>query len=209
MRPDDLQQMRTLSLFDGMAESHVESMLRASFLQRFPAHVELVREGEPADFLHMIIDGQVEVYSSHHQRETTVSILGPGQSFIVAAVLLDRVYLKSARALSPSRILLIPADAVREHFEKDVHFARSLAVELAIAYLNRNMETGATGRFDLPFDKKVLASRLGMAPEVLSRSFAALAAYDVSVIGPSIQLRDIDALRKLAHPSATIDDLST
>jgi CRP-like cAMP-binding protein len=60
MRQDDLQQMRSLRLFDGMAESHVESMLRVSFLQRFPAHVELVREGEPADFLHMIIDGQVE-----------------------------------------------------------------------------------------------------------------------------------------------------
>jgi CRP/FNR family transcriptional activator FtrB len=232
MRQEDFQQMRALHLFDGMAEGHVESILRVSFLQRFPAHVELVREGEPADFLHMVIDGQVEVYSSHRQRETTVSILGPGHCFIVAAVLLDRVYLKSARALSPSRILLIPADAVRQYFEKDVHFARSLAIELAIAYrgivkelknqklrsglerlanwlLSRNIETGATGRFDLPFDKKVLAARLGMAPEVLSRSFAALAAYHVSVDGPSVQLRDIDALRKLAHPSATIDDPST
>lgn len=232
MRQDDLQQMRTLPLFDGMAESHVESILRVSFLQRFPAHVELVREGEPADFLHVIIDGQVEVYSSHHQRETTVSIFGPGQSFIVAAVILDRVYLKSARALSPSRILLIPADVVRLHFEKDVHFARSLGIELAIAYrglvkelknqklrsslerlanwlLARNIETGEMGRFDLPFDKKVLASRLGMAPEVLSRAFAALAAYHVSVDGSSVHLRDIDALRRLAHPSTLIDDPST
>ncbi len=232
MRQDDLQQMRTLRLFDGMVESHVESILRVSFLQRFPAHVELAREGEPADFLHVIIDGQVEVYSSHHQRETTVGILGPGQSFVVAAVLLDRVYLKSARALSPSRILLIPADAVRQYFEKDVHFARSLAIELAVAYrglvkelknqklrsslerlanwlLVRNTETGALGRFDLPFDKKVLAACLGMAPEALSRSFAALAAYHVDVDGPSVQLRDIDALRKLAYPSALIDDPST
>ncbi len=176
MRQEDFQQMRALHLFDGMAEGHVESILRVSFLQRFPAHVELVREGEPADFLHMVIDGQVEVYSSYRQRETTVSILGPGHCFIVAAVLLDRVYLKSARALSPSRVLLIPADTVRQYFEKDVHFARSLAIELAIAYrgivkelknqklrsglerlanwlLSRNIETGATGRFDLPFDK--------------------------------------------------------
>ena len=128
MRQEDLQQMRTLRLFDGMAESYVESMLRASFLQRFPARVELAREGEPADFLHLIIDGQVEVYASHHRRETTVSILGPGQSFILAAVLLDRVYLKSARALSPSRILMIPAEAVRQYFERDVHFARSLGI---------------------------------------------------------------------------------
>jgi CRP/FNR family transcriptional activator FtrB len=116
MRHDDLQQMRTLRLFDGMAESHVESILRVSFLQRFPAHVELVREGEKADFLHVIIDGSVEVYSKHYQRETTVSILGPGHSFIVAAVLLDRVYLKSARALSSPLILLIPAEVVRCSF---------------------------------------------------------------------------------------------
>ncbi|MBL8903168.1 MAG: cyclic nucleotide-binding domain-containing protein [Rhizobiales bacterium] len=232
MRQEDLQQMRTLRLFDGMAESYVESMLRASFLQRFPARVELAREGEPADFLHLIIDGQVEVYASHHRRETTVSILGPGQSFILAAVLLDRVYLKSARALSPSRILMIPAEAVRQYFERDVHFARSLGIELAIAYrdivkelknqklrsslerlanwlLARNTETGASGRFALPFDKKVLAARLGMAPEVLSRSFAALAAYAVSVDGSSVHLQDIDALRKVAHPSAFIDDPAT
>ena len=232
MRQEDLLQMRKLRLFDGMAESHIESILRVSFLQRFPAHVELVREGEPADFLHVIIDGQVEVYSSHRQRETTVSVLGPGQSFIVAAVVLDRVYLKSARALSPSHILMIPADIVKQHFEKDVHFARSLGIELAVAYrglvkelknqklrsglerlanwlLVKNIETGAMGRFDLPFDKKILASRLGMAPEVLSRSFAALAAYGVSVSGPSIQLRDIEALREIAHPSKTIDDHST
>ncbi len=35
-------------------------------------------------------------------------------------------------------------------------------------------ETGGRNRFDLAFEKKVLASRVGLAPEVLSRSFAAL-----------------------------------
>jgi CRP/FNR family transcriptional regulator, transcriptional activator FtrB len=86
---------------------------------------------------------------------------------------------------------------------------RSSLERLANWLLVRNTETGAMGRFDLPFDKKILASRLGMAPEVLSRSFAALAAYGVSVSGPSIQLGDIEALRGIAHPSETIDDLST
>ena len=46
----------------------------------------------------------------------------------------------------------------------------------------------------------------GMAPEVLSRSFAALAAYAVTVSGPAVHLGDIEALRKLAQPSPTIDD---
>ena len=229
MRIDDQNEMRALPLFAGVAAGHVDHMLRISFLQRFPAHVELVREGEPADFLHVIVDGQVEVFAAYRDRETTVAVLGPGHSFIVAAVVLDRIYLKSARALSWARILMIPADAVRQYFSEDAAFARALATELAIAYrgvvkelknqklrsslerlanwlLARDTETGGKGQFDLPFDKKVLAARLGMAPEVLSRSFAALVAYGVTVNGPAIALGDIPALRKLAQPSPTIDD---
>jgi CRP/FNR family transcriptional regulator, transcriptional activator FtrB len=109
VRIDDQNEMRALPLFAGVAASHVDHMLRISFLQRFPAHVELVREGEPADFLHVIVDGQVEVFAAYRDRETTVAVLGPGHSFIVAAVVLDRIYLNSARALSSARILMIPA----------------------------------------------------------------------------------------------------
>lgn len=229
MRSEEIAEMRLLPIFSGVAASHVESMLRVSFLQRFPAHVELVREGEQADFLHVIVDGQVEVFSAYRDRETTVSVLGNGQSFIVAAVLLNRVYLKSARALSSSRVLMIPADSVRRYFGDDAAFARALAIEIALAYrgvvkelknqklrsslerlanwlLIHNDATGHTGSFELPFDKKILASRLGMAPEVLSRSFASLHPYGVVVQGPRIRIGDEAALRKLAQPSPTIDD---
>ena len=229
MRSEDQQQVRSLPLFDGVASSRVDHMLRMSFLQRFPAHVNLIREQEPADFLHVVVDGHVEVFSTYKDRETTVSVLGPGHSFIVAAVVLDRIYLKSVRALSPSRILMIPADVVRQYFSEDAAFARALAIELAFAYrsvvkelknqklrsslerlanwlLAHDREAGATGKFKLPFDKKVLAARLGIAPEVLSRSFASLSAYHVVVNGSSIELNDIDALLRLAQPSETIDD---
>ena len=229
MRGEDIEEMRRLPLFADVDPARIEAMLRASFLQRFPAHVELVREGDLADFLHVVVDGQVEVFSAYRDRETTVSVLGAGNSFIVAAVVLDRIYLKSARALTPARILLIPAEAVRRYFAEDAAFARALAVELAIAYrsvvkelknqklrsslerlanwlLVREEETGSRGRFELPFEKRILAARLGMAPEVLSRSFAALASYKVSVKGSEIQIRDGDALRRLAKPTPTIDN---
>lgn len=229
MRPDEIQEMRKLPLFAEVASAQVEAMLKPAFLQRFPAHVDLVHEGEPADFLHVVVEGQVEVFSAYRDRETTVAVLGPGHSFIVAAVILDRLYLKSARALTPARVLLVPAEAVRRAFGEDAAFARALAVELAFAYrgvvkelknqklrsslerlanwlVARRAEVGGKNRFDLPFEKKILASRLGMAPEVLSRSFAALAAYDVRVAGPTIEIGDLDALVKLAKPAPTIDD---
>lgn len=193
MRPDELADMRRLPIFTDVAPEHVDLMLKAAFLQRFPALVELVREGEPADFLHIVVDGQVEIYAAYRDRETTVSVLGSGQSFILAAVMLDKVYLKSARALTPARILMIPADAVRRVFAIDPAFCRALGGELALAYrsvvkelknqklrsslervanwlLAHDTATGEHGHFILPFDKKVLASRVGVVPEVLSRS---------------------------------------
>ena len=229
MRPADVDEMRGLTLFSGVKESHLNPVLQSSFLQRFPGHVELVREGEPADFLHVVIDGQVEIFSAYRDRETTISVIGPGASFIVAAVLLDRIYLKSARTLVASRILMIPAESVRHLFSDDAAFARAITAELALAYrnvvkelknqklrsglerlacwlLNRHSETGSAGRFEMPFDKKILASRLGMAPEVLSRSFSSLGAYGVSVNGPSITLNDLAALEILAKPNPTFDN---
>jgi CRP/FNR family transcriptional activator FtrB len=229
MRTEEIEEMRHLPLFAGVDPDQTDALLRASFLQRFPPAVELAREGDPADFLHVVVDGQVEVYSAYRDRETTVAVLGPGHSFIVAAVILDRVYLKSARTLSPARVLLLPAAAVRRTFAVDAAFARALAQELAYAYrgivkelknqklrsslerlanwlLAHDAETGSVGRFPLPFEKKVLASRLGMAPEVLSRSFASLAAYDVMVRGPTVEIKDPEALRRLAKPTSTIDD---
>ena len=229
MRLEEIEEMRRLPLFAGVDAAHVEALLRVSFLQRFPASVELAREGDSADFLHVVVDGQVEVFSDYRDRATTVSVLGSGHSFIVAAVILDKVYLKSARSLSPARVLLIPAAAVRQVFAADAAFARALARELAYAYrdlvkelknqklrssierlanwlLAYNAGTGAKGTFTLPFDKKVLASRLGMAPEVLSRSFASLVPYNVTVRGATIEIHDVDALRKLAKPASTIDD---
>lgn len=229
MRVEDIEQMQGLRIFAGVDERRVAGMLKVSFLQRFPAGVELVREGDTADFLHVIVDGSVEVFSAYRDRETTVAVLGPGQSFIMAAVVLDRVYLKSARSLTSARLLLVPAELVRTHFAEDAGFARCLATDLALAYRmvvkelkNQKLRSGVerlanwllshqetlNGRrsFDLPFEKKVLASRLGMAPEVLSRTFRSLEPYRVSVCGPTIEIGDVEALRKLARPVATIDD---
>ena len=61
------------------------NLLRPAFLQRFPAGVELVREGDTADFLHVMVEGQVEVFSAYHDRETTVAVPLPFDLLIFCA----------------------------------------------------------------------------------------------------------------------------
>lgn len=229
MRSDDIDLVRTLPLLQSMAAENLATLLRGAFLQRFPVHVELIREGEPADFLHVIVDGQVELYARYRGRETTITVINSPACFILAAVMLDRPYLKSARVLSPSRILLIPVENVRSMFAIDTNFAHAISHELSYAFrglvkelknqklrstLERlaawlvqfNCEHGIHNEIILPFDKKVLASRLGMVPEVLSRTFVNLKDYGVKVDGARILIEDLTTLRKLASPDDLIDD---
>lgn len=229
MRDEDIDLARALPLLGAMTDQNLAALLQGAFLQRFPVHVELIREGEPADFLHVIVEGQVELYARYRGRETTITVLNPPSCFILAAVMLDRPYLKSARVLSPSRILMIPVESVRSMFARDPQFSRAIAHELSFAFrglvkelknqklrntiervaawlVRYNAEQGIENEIVLPFDKKVLASRLGMMPEVLSRTFVTLKDYGVKVDGPKITIGDLKALQKLALPDDLIDD---
>jgi CRP/FNR family transcriptional activator FtrB len=232
MRAEQLEEVRGVPLLRNLPDERIDALLRGAFLQRFPAHVELIREGDAADFLHIIVEGQVEVFARYRDRETTVAVLGPGDSFILAAVVLDKPYLKSARVLSPSRVLMVPAESIRAAADTDAVFTRALLDEMALAYrsvvkelknqklrssierlaawlVRHDAEQGNHHRFALPFDKKVLASRLGMAPEVLSRTFLTLQAYRVAVNGREIAIGDPSALMKLAAMDHLIDDPAT
>jgi CRP/FNR family transcriptional activator FtrB len=229
MRVEDESVAAALPFFEGLAGKSVRDLLSGAYLQRFPPHVELVEQGQRADFLHVVIEGQIEVFARHRDRETTVSILGPGHCFILAAVFLDQVYLKSARTISPARLLLLPAAAVRATFGSDPVFAHRIATEMANGYrslvkevsnlklrtslerlanwiLRQTPGSGPTSSFTFPFDKKTLAAKLGVTPEVLSRNFASLIPYGVTINGKSVVVKDRAVLETLAKPSPLIDE---
>lgn len=229
MRATDAEIVRKLPLFQDVEEANFESLISAGYLQRFPGGVDLIHESEPADFLHVLVEGHVAFFANDADRETTISVITPPAAFILAAVIVDGVYLKSARTLAPSTIVLIPAAKVREIFLRDTGFAHAIVVELAQRYRavvkelkNQRLRTaverlanwivvrerlaGGTGRFSLDMEKRALAGQLGMRPENLSRSFAELASHGVEVDGPLIRITDRKALLAFARPNPLIDE---
>jgi CRP/FNR family transcriptional regulator, transcriptional activator FtrB len=227
MRAADLEHIRRLPLFADIASAHFDELVAGAFLQRFPPRMELVREGDLPDFLHIVVDGLVEVYGTLEDAETALGILGANATFVVAAVVRDEVYLTSARTLDTARILMIPAPAVRGVFDKDAAFARAVVGDLAGRYrqlvrdiknnklrtglerlanylLQLQAERGSKGALELPIEKRTLASYLGMAPENLSRALVQLADHGVEVSGNKITIISKARLRRLArqHPQA-------
>lgn len=229
MRAEEREEIVRHPLLAACQGETLDLLLQGAFVQRFPAHSQLTREGEKADFLYAVLSGAIELTASYLDRETTIAVIGPPHTFIVAAVVLDRLYLQSARVLEPSRIMMLPAGPVRKAMRIDAGFATAIAEEMANAYRNvaqelknqklrtslerlanwlvhRDKETGGGHRFVIPFEKRILAARLGMAPEALSRAFATLTKYDVRIDGASVVVKDWASLEKLAHPDPLIDD---
>lgn len=231
MRLTDLPKIRSLNLFESLSDSNFDTLMQAAYLQTFPAQLELITEGDPADFLYVVVEGCVELYARNNDLETTMAMVRPIGTFILAAVLKDAVYLMSARTSRKSTLLLLPSENVREMFESDDAFSRSIVVELASCYravikehkdvklrsaverlanriLRYHSDQGASGKLELPHDKRTIASLLNMAPENLSRAFNTLKRYGVAVDGNTIQLSDLKALETLAKPNPLIDDRS-
>jgi len=227
MRASDIDTVRSIHLFRDMAEEHFTALVQAALLQRVPGGIVLIAEDDRPDFLHVVVEGAVELFSRHHERETTLAVIRPVTTFILAAVVGDQPYLASARTLEQSRILMLPAEAVRAAFDRDGAFARAIVRELSRSFrtvmkelkghkLRTSVERLANWilaqdrdgneRFTLPYGKRTLASSLGMTPEYLSRGLAQLAEHGVGVHGREIRVRDAARLAALARARPSLDD---
>jgi CRP/FNR family transcriptional activator FtrB len=231
MPESDHPDIRALHLFAQMADDRFFALMRGSYVQNFPPQVELITEGDPSDFLHVILSGAVELSSAWNGRETTMATVRPISTFILAATIKDAPYLMSAKTLEKSRIALIPSQDVRNVFDTDHEFARAIVTELAQCYrsvvkaqkdlklrtslerlanylLRQQALSGDGAQFDLEFEKRRLASYLGMTPENLSRAFKGLQPYGIEVNGNQIIVTDRDELLRFARPTPLIDNYS-
>lgn len=229
MRDSDITEIKQLPLFDRMSDPSFDRLTRGAYVQTFPPQIDLIQEGDPCDFLHIMSEGSVELFARWNGRESTMAILRPVSTFILAATIRDATYLMSARTLEKTRIVLLPSSDVRAVFDEDHTFARAVVTDLAYCYRSvvknskdlrlrstierlanyllrqRQREDGAE-MFTLAMEKRRLASYLGMSAENLSRAFKALLPYGVAVDGAHVTIRDPADLMVLAKPSPLIDD---
>jgi CRP/FNR family transcriptional activator FtrB len=230
LRIQELTQLKSLPLFSELAAGSLESLLDAALLQQFPTGVVLVHEGEPAGFLHILLEGLVEIFTVQDGAEWGISLIHPVSTFILVAVVSDQPYLNSARTLTDSRVLLIPSQRVRSVFDQDFAFARIVARELALAYrssikklkgcmsrssverianwiLTEAQRSRTQGNIVIPFDRGTLASHIGTTRENLSRSLALLTDHGIRIRGREIIIDRKDQLEAFARPQTLIDDL--
>ena len=211
-----------LPLLGGLPTSVRERLLQSSRIERLPPRAEVFTKGALPSDLHIVLSGIIDLSSAYKGNECTALMMAAGDIFMPAAALYAEPYLVSARALSPSRILMIDAAAVRREAANCPELALGLTrimagqwrVALKIildlkcrspsqrlaAFLLRLHASQAGPPAEIPFSKRQLASRIGMQPETLSRTLQTLAANGLYLRGRQIIVTNRVAAEEFCGP---------
>jgi CRP-like cAMP-binding protein len=215
-----------LPLFQALTAEQVGQIAAHAREKRLTKGEMLFQKGDPSHGFYVIIFGQLKLaFPSSSGNEKVVDILGPKQSFGEAVMFMDRPYPVFAEAITDTLLLHVAKDAVFDLLVSDPSFARHMLAGLSmrlhslvqdvesyslrssaqrvIGYLLQHCPTEGNGscagsiEITLPTSKQIIASRLNLTPETLSRIFHDLAeAKLIGVQGKQITINDIKRLRE-------------
>ncbi len=202
--------------------------------RRVPRGVTLLSQGQPAGALYVLLEGQVGLLAKAEPdgdgrpaEQTMVELLDAGEVFLAAAVLTGRPCLMGAVTLSPCRLLEIPRDVLMtelraspdlslamlatmaRHFRMLVREVKDLKLKtasqrLALYLLGLTRRWRGSVILRLPHNKSVIAARIGVRPETLSRAFAHLRGHGLAVDGHSVAIADLNGLCRYCHEGAEV-----
>ena len=224
VRSSDLPLIRRSRLFSQLGEGELKALLAPCFVQELPKDAVLCRQDEKAEFLHIVLSGSAGLFGESAREETLVEFFGPGDVFILPAVLLDAPYLMTGRLLEGGRVLFWPAAAFRDQMRSNGVLAYGASLVLSsywrtlVSQIKDLKLLSAVERLSamllalaprqkgpvtvpLPGGRRLIAGRLGVTPQSLSRAFAALRPLGVTGNGRSITIADPARLRALSPSS--------
>jgi len=224
-RLDIPQILSRLPLFQELAPEQIGALETACRERRLAKGEMLFQKGDAPKGFFVVVFGQIKLaFPSSQGNEKVVQILGPRQSFGEAVMFMDRPYPVFAEGLVDSLLLHIGSSTVFELLERDPLFARRMLAGLSLrlhslvhdveTYSLRSSAQRVVGyllqhcpqqdgpcegsfQISLPTSKQVIASRLNLTPETLSRIFHDLSADGlISVSGKQITINDVKRLRE-------------
>ena len=219
----DLQIINRVAVFRGLKSETVQHIIAPATALMLKPHETVCRQGNPATSFFIMIDGWTKHYRINLSgEETVIHIMTRGDSFAEAAALTGGRFPATAEAVTDSRVVRVPADhivrCIRQ--EPDIALAMIASTSQRLYHLMQQVEQlkaqsgvqrvaeflASRATVDhggcvitLPYDKVLIAARLGLKPESLSRAFAKLRSFGVSVHAEHVTVDDVAKLRRLAR----------
>lgn len=207
------------SLFDGLSEPNLQTLLFSSHVVEIEAGKEIITQGDDVAYVFHILGGSIKTQRfSSDGKESTIRMLGAGETFMEDSVFFGYKSPVHAIAVKSGRMLMIPAETVQRraladpqfacnllkilsrHYKNAIHqidsiVAKSPVERLGYYFLKLHMEQGSDSmEIALPFQKSTIANHLGITPETFSRALAQIKKMGIDVEQDKLSLRDAYAL---------------
>jgi CRP-like cAMP-binding protein len=214
--------LKSISLFSSFDEDAISQLLNKSIVTEYKKDRLLFLTGDEAEFLYIIINGWVKLFrETSDGHESIFYVLTHGEAFGKIAMLKKSSFDYSAEIVADSVLMKIPASFMiemagdQEHFSDLLDkFLKSQISEtnkrcLEAEHLTHMTSAQRVGCFLLkmcghkkegditlqfPYEKSLIAGRLGMTPETFSRSLNQLGSLGVKIEGSKVTINNISQL---------------
>lgn len=225
MDPSDWRIVRSTPLFSTVSQEAAQSLIGNQPVSVHKKGETLFQQGQAADSFFVVLGGWVKLYRiTPDGNEAVVGVLRRGETFAEAAMFLGGRYPVSAEVVTDARLVRVDGQLLRKRIIEQPELALSMLASASyhlkslveqiehikllsapqrladfLLSLAPVREGGAT--IELPYEKALLANRLGMKPESLSRALAKLRPLGVSVDREHVSIVDVALLAQFIEPS--------
>ncbi len=213
-----------LGIFRNVAVTTLAPLMKQCWVLVAPRGTTVLKQGARLPGVFGLCYGSVKLsLRGPDGEERVLQLVSAGQTFGEAKALLGRTCRSEAIALADSKLVVIPTAPIFQLMERDPGFARTLTLTLAegtlgmLAEVESAMQRGAQrlasylgalpesgdgnghSRVRLPVSKTLVAARLGVKKETLSRLLRQFASHGlIEVSRREIAILDRDGLAKVS-----------
>jgi CRP-like cAMP-binding protein len=232
LTPDDVRVVSQIPVLSGLASKNMDTLIAQSTVLNLKSGQVVFRQGQSAAAFFIVLEGWLKLYRITPAGDIVVlNVLTKGESFAEAVAFVRGRYPVNAEAASSARVVRLPADhvvnCIREvpdialamiastsmHLHQLVQQVEQLSAQSAVQRVAQFLVSLCASNSGpctimLPYDKSLIAGRLGLKPESLSRIFAKLRNVGVAVnasqvaVGDIAKLRDLIAHERISHRSS-------
>lgn len=218
--------LRRIPLFAALPPALLADVARLCGVRRVRGGELLFSEGDPAEFLPLLLSGRVKlVRSGPDGREQVLHLVRAPASFAEAAVFGPGVFPATAEVIEDGELVAVPREALLDLLRRRPDVALALLASMSVwmrrladlveglalhtveervaayllaAFVRSGGELAIGAQIRLAEPKRLIAAVCGTGPEVLSRTFRRLAEDGVvKITGPVATLLDPAALAAL------------
>ena len=220
---NEMQVIRKCEIFQHLSEDVLKEILAGSSVRCHPKNHVLFLQNDPAEYIYIVIDGWIKTFrETIDGDEAVIDLVTTGDSIGEPAMFVEHYYQSCAQTVTSVHLLPLSVRSLKEHMEKRpeiamgflAHISKRLyqsSTEIAslktrsglqrvanfLLQLSSNEEGSAI--LALPYEKTLIAQKLGMQPESFSRVLSKLARLGIRTSADKVLVPDITSLQSVCE----------